>query len=259
MIPQKTIRLLLKKIRVHYLMDWFFRTFPRKGQVGNFHYPVDSLESWLVEKEIFCQKIYDGVLDLSRVQTFADLGCNRGFFSLWLAAKTSRSLEGVLVEANPCLIPKITRLVAENQLSHFVVIHGAVGAGIQEREVEILVPPTDVGAGLAAKTCDSLRGDPCESFRVPALHFNKIWKENFPDGKGCDLLKVDIEGAEGKFFIDEIEFLSTVSQLVIEVHERMVDSTQIRESLKKLGFSILKESREDADTFLLFACRKSQG
>jgi FkbM family methyltransferase len=194
---------------------------------------------------------------LSAVRSFADLGCNRGFFSLWLAANTSPNLDGILVEANPHLITLIDQLLRKNNLQQFHVRNGVVGAGPDERECEILIPPTDVGAGLASTTRDSLAGDVCETVRVPALDFAKLWSETFPDGRSCDLLKIDIEGAEARFFDDEAEFLSRVRQLVVEVHKRMVPLDEFRETLRRRGFKIVHERSDDSETSLIFAKNNS--
>ena len=93
MINNKVFREFLKIFKVHLFVDWFFRFFPRQGTFGGYTYPVASLEAWLVEKEIFKGGIYDGVFDLSQVDAFADLGCNRGFFSVWLAENPDANLK----------------------------------------------------------------------------------------------------------------------------------------------------------------------
>lgn len=61
MINNRAVREVLKVFKVHLLLDWFFRIFPREGKFGAYRYPVASLEGWLVEKEIFKAGIYDGV------------------------------------------------------------------------------------------------------------------------------------------------------------------------------------------------------
>lgn len=255
MINNKVFREFLKIFKVHLFVDWFFRFFPRQGTFGGYTYPVASLESWLVEKEIFRGGIYDGFFDLSQVETFADLGCNRGFFSVWLAEKSQRKLRGILVEANPFLISEIQALLNINHFSKMQVLHGAAGAGMGGGKVEILIPPTDVGAGLSDTTFDSLKGDRCERVHVPALAVGKIWIENFRLGERCDFLKVDIEGAELKFFEEEEEFLALVDRLVVEVHERSVPIEKIRDLIAKNGFAIKQENKADSETSLIFAAR----
>jgi FkbM family methyltransferase len=256
MINNRAVRDFFKIFKVHLIVDSFFRAFPREKQIGLYNYPVDSLEGWLVENEIFKGRIYDGVFDLAEVDTFADLGCNRGFFCVWLADKARAAPKGILVEANPALISQVERLLKKNGFDEMCVFNGAAGAGLDGGVVEILVPPTDVGAGLKATTEKSLAGDKCEVARVPALRVGEVWRQRFPNGERCGILKIDIEGAEKRFFEDEGDFLILVDRIVVEVHESMVSIQAIRELLSKNGFVIKKENKEDSETALVFAERK---
>lgn len=255
MINNRAVREVLKIFKVHLFIDLFLRLFPRQGTFGGYTYAVASLEAWLVEKEIFKGGIYDGVFDLSGVETFADLGCNRGFFSVWLAEKSRCKLKGILVEANPALIPEVDRLLKKNAFDGMSVINGAAGAGLDGAEVEILVPPTDVGAGLKTATERSLSGDKCDLVKVPALCVREVWRKRFPNGERCDLLKIDIEGAEQRFFEDEQDFLKIVNRLVVEVHESTVSLDKVKVILSENGFILLKESKEDSETSLIFGAR----
>ncbi len=255
MINNKVCREFLKIFKVHLIVEWIFKTFPQRKQFGKFSYSVGSLEAWLVEKEIFKEGIYDGVFDLANIRTFADLGCNRGFFGVWLASKTRSDLKGILVEANPFLIPEIQALLKMNHFSKMQVLQGAAGAGMGGGEVEILIPPTDVGAGLSDTTFDSLKGDHCERVHVLALSIGKIWGEKFPSGERCDFLKLDIEGAELRFFKEEGDFLALVDRLVVEVHERSVPIEKIRDLIAQNGFAIKQENKADSETSLIFAAR----
>lgn len=257
MINNKAVREVLKVFKVHLFVDCFFRLFPRQGTFGGYTYPVASLEAWLVEKEIFKGGIYDGVFDLSQVETFVDLGCNRGFFSVWLAEKSRRKLKGILVEANPALIPEVDRLLKKNGFDGMSIFNGAAGAGLDGGEVEILVPPTDVGAGLKTETERSLAGDKCDLVKVPALCVGDLWRKRFPNGEPCGLLKIDIEGAEQRFFEEEQDFLGMVERLVVEVHESMVSLEVVKGILTSKGFSLVNESKEDSETSLIFAERKN--
>jgi FkbM family methyltransferase len=258
MINNRAVREVLKIFKVHLFVDLFLRFFPRQGIFGDYTYPVASLEAWLVEKEIFKGGIYDGVFDLSQVETFADLGCNRGFFSVWLAEKSRCKLKGILVEANPALIPEVDRLLKKNAFDGMRVFNGAAGAGLDGAEVEILVPPTDVGAGLKTATERSLSGDKCDLVKVPALCVGEVWRRRFPNGERCDLLKIDIEGAEQRFFEEEKGFLRIVERLVVEVHETMTSLEDVKKNLSLQGFSLVKESKEDSKTSLIFAERKNE-
>jgi hypothetical protein len=92
--------------------------------------------------------------------------------------------------------------------------------------------------------------------RVPALRVGEVWRQRFPNGERCGILKIDIEGAEKRFFEDEGDFLSLVDRVVVEVHESMVSIQEIRELISKNGFVIKKENKEDSETALVFAERK---
>ena len=256
MINNRVIRELLKVFKVHFLLDWLLGVLPRTGKFGSYSYPVNSLEALIVEREIFKAGIYDNVFDLSGVKTFVDLGCNRGFFSLWLAEKSGLMPQGILVEANPALIPQVQRLLDHNGFNGMTILNGAAGAGIQGGEVEILVPPTDVGAGLRKTTEKSLAGDKCDLVRVPAIRVADVWDQRFSQGERCGILKIDIEGAEKTFLEDECDFLKKVDRIVVEVHESMVSMEAIKTLLVKNGFLIIKEAKEDSETALIFAKMK---
>ena len=256
-INDKKTREFLKFLKVHLVLDCFFRIFLQRKQLGRFTYTIGGLEAWLVEKEIFKKGIYDGVFDLANIRTFADLGSNRGFFGLWLASKTMSDLKGILVEANPFLIIEIQSLLKTNEFSKMQVLHGAAGAGMTDGEVEISIPPTDVGAGLSDVTFDALKGDSCKRILVPRLNIGKIWIEKFRPLERCDFLKVDIEGAELRFFEDEKNFLALVDRLVVEVHESMISLEKLKYTLSLNGFSLVKEIKEDSETSLIFAERRN--
>jgi hypothetical protein len=92
---------------------------------------------------------------------------------------------------------------------------------------------------------------------VPALCVGDVWRKRFPNGERCGLLKIDIEGAEQTFFEDEHDFLRIVERLVVEVHETMVSLEGVKKNLSLQGFSLVKESKEDSETSLIFAERKN--
>lgn len=246
----------LKRLGVHHILDFYFRTFPKSRKFAGTVYVLDSLEGWLVEKEIFKEAIYDGVFDLSSVQTFCDFGCNRGFFSLWLVSKIGAKAKGLLVEANPHLVDHVGDLLRKNHLDGCKVLNGAVGAGLDGGRVEFLIPPTDVGAGLKGVAADVLKNDQCEVQSVRALDACRIWEEKFGVGTRCHLLKVDIEGAEWRFLRDETRFLSLVDKLVVEIHTKMGDEAELLEMISSAGFAERARRVAGDGVYLLFAERQ---
>ena len=250
-------RAFLKALGVHHLLDFYFRSFPKNHNYGGLAYTVDSLEGWLLQKEIFNEGIYDGVFDMKDIRTFCDLGCNRGFFSLWVASKIGAKARGLLVEANAHLVGKIDVLLRKNHLNECKVFHGAVGAGLNGGSVEFLVPPTDVGAGLKGVAAGVLSGDICEVQSVPVVSAGNLWIQNFGTETRCDLLKVDIEGAEWRFFRDEGAFLAFVDRLVVEIHIKMGDEAELLETICMAGFTEVTRHIAGDGVYLLFAERRN--
>ena len=249
-------RFLLKALRIHDLLDFYFRTFPKSQSHGGMVYSVDSLESWLLHKEIFVERVYHGVFDMRSVRSFCDLGCNRGFFSVWIASKVGRKAKGLLIEANPHLMTQVRELLRKNHLNECQVFHGAVGAGMEGGTAEFLIPPTDVDAGLEAVASSVLRDGTCEIQIVPVVSAGQLWIQNFGAETRCDLLKMDIEGAEWRFFRDETEFLSLVDRLVMEVHAKMSDEAELLSMIRKAGFTEITRHITGARVYLLFAERR---
>lgn len=216
-------------------------------------YHIDSLEGWLVQKEIFTEAIYDGFFDLSKIRTFCDLGCNRGLFTMWLASKIGTSVQGLLVDANPYLVKDVETLLAQNDLNGCIVVHGAVGGGRDGVNVELLIPSTDVGAGLKKVASTNLQKDRCEVRMVPTLNVGRLWEDKFGRITRCDLLKVDIEGAEWQFMLDEGDFLSRVDRLVLEIHEKTGEEAKLLKLVNDNGFHELGRRVAGDGVYLLFA------
>lgn len=250
-------RSLLKSLGVHHLLDFYFRSFPKNHKYGGMVYTVDSLEGWLLQKEIFSEGIYDGVFETKDIRTFCDLGCNRGFFSLWMASKIGDHARGLLIEANTHLVGKIDVLLRRNHLAGCKVFHGAVGAGLNGGSVEFLIPPTDVGAGLKAVASGVLSNDKCEIQSVPVVGAGELWIQNFGTETRCDLLKVDIEGAEWRFFREEVAFLTLVDRLVVEVHAKMGDEAELLGMIRNTGFTEITRHVAGDGVYLLFADREN--
>lgn len=85
----------------------------------------------------------------------------------------------------------------------------------------------------------------------------EAWGSRFGGSERCGILKIDIEGAEQRFFEDEGDFLQLVDRIVVEVHESMVSLEAIHALISKNGFAIKKEAKEDSETSLVFAERRN--
>src|SRR5207247_884185 len=91
-------------------------------------YRITSPDQLSVEREIFVERCYAEALRFLPFESLIDVGCNAGWFSLWLAAETgNRMRHAVLFDANPAMVADASWHVKHNGLVNHHVIHGAVG------------------------------------------------------------------------------------------------------------------------------------
>jgi len=94
-----------RALRLHDLANAWLRRFPmvRKLPGSGIIYRATRLESIPLAVEMFEKgAIYDANLLPKNFTTFADLGCNVGYFTCWLAhLAQGRPLRGLMLDANP--------------------------------------------------------------------------------------------------------------------------------------------------------------
>ena len=56
MINNRAVRDFFKIFKVHLMVDWFFRAFPREKQIGLYKYPVEILEALLSKNGFVIKK-----------------------------------------------------------------------------------------------------------------------------------------------------------------------------------------------------------
>jgi FkbM family methyltransferase len=202
-------------------------------------YRATSPDQFSVEREIFVERSYGMALDFLPFDTVIDLGCNAGWFSLWLAAETaSRTRRALLVDANPAMADEASWHIDRNGLVHHHVIHGAVGLPSQTPNVVFHVYRAASASSLlqhqprAQLPTKGLVGN----ITVPALSVANEWAALFGDSL-VDLLKVDIEGQELDLVRNEGSFISShVRTAIIEWHKWKVTLTELDAALGDLDF-----------------------
>src|SRR5438094_4314827 len=99
------LRRLVQVLGLHKVGNWWLRHFPlmRKMPGSGIIYRATRLESIPLAVEMFEKgNLYDAEMLPQNFTTFADLGCNVGYFTCWLAhLANGRKLEGVMLDANP--------------------------------------------------------------------------------------------------------------------------------------------------------------
>jgi len=77
----------------------------RRLKGSDFRYRLTSLDQLSIENELFQRQSYLPALRGRAVETFIDLGCNSGWFALWLSlAQPNPRRLGLLIDAHPRMV-----------------------------------------------------------------------------------------------------------------------------------------------------------
>ena len=186
--------------------------------------------------EIFVEAEYAPLLDsMPLPRCWVDLGCHAGFFSLWLEwhAAVPAALEPseiLFVDADPAMLPPVARLIEVNgSAPRWRVLHGAIGSG---RACDF------IQRGYMASSLAALDASPGETVRVPVLSDAELCAAA---PAPCDLVKVDIEGAEHELFAHYPRLLAATRHLCVEWHSWAGDLGALRALAAGHGFKLVRE------------------
>src|SRR5580658_2950286 len=78
----------VKALRLHLLANWWLRLVPVvKTLPSGIRYRARRVESLALSSEFFDSDVLYDINEGAAIQTFADLGCNVGYFTCWLCDK----------------------------------------------------------------------------------------------------------------------------------------------------------------------------
>jgi FkbM family methyltransferase len=216
------------------------RTLPGSGV----RYRCRYLDSVTLAEEVFRDQTYASAVPRG-LSTFADLGCNVGFFEAFLAHVTGRrDLRGLAVDADADMVRETSWTLDANGLSSVHAVHGLVSGPGRAGEADFYLHPVRIKSSVyAVDEPGRPRTGPWRKTRVPVLDLDRAWSEHFGDER-CHLLKVDIEGAEADFVAPDNPFLRRVDSIVVEIHKWVIDPPIIDERLAAVG---LRRTRTLAD------------
>jgi FkbM family methyltransferase len=206
--------------------------------------------SYTMLVEIWQKREYDFEgFDYGEGATILDIGANQGIFTLY-AARNGASVYAF----EPCAenIDLLRRNVARNCLEGTVYVHESAVTGRQS-EVKLFVGTDRRGgilSGSASIVSDNRGGTGVMSRIVDAVPVNELF-ERCGVG-GCDLVKIDCEGAEYEIFdaISE-ENLHRIKRIAVEFHRK--GGNGIAERLMKAGFDIVR--KDISETGIIKALR----
>lgn len=210
----------------------------------------------LAFNEIFRAGIYDTVFDAKPVATFCDLGCQSGMALLRLAWRSGSPRHALLVDGNPRAVERCRRNVRSAALGGRVhVLHGAVGrADAANGATRFILRDNELECALAGDAGSERE----KTVDVPAISLERAWLENVGDIP-CDLLKMDIEGAELDVLRKEKPFLSRVREVVLEWHDPPADRAIVIGLLQSLGFGDFRVLCEGKQSGVVFCRRDASG
>jgi FkbM family methyltransferase len=231
---------LVGSLRVFPLAELYLRRFPlqRRLKGTNVVYRITSLDQLSIEIELFTRDSYAPALDHHPVESFIDLGCNAGWFSLWLSTRVRGRPNGLLVDAHPRMVAEAAWHLKRNGLVNCTVVHGAAGLSPGQESVSFHLHPSSSASSVLPfqpLTQIPAKGVITEIV-VPAVSIAKEWQTRFGDST-VDLLKVDIEGKELDLVVYEREFLrQRVRRVVLEWHKWCIPLPRLDAELTSTGF-----------------------
>jgi FkbM family methyltransferase len=244
------VRKMVKFLRLHLLVNWWLHHFPVvKTLPGTgIRYRARRVESLGLSVQIFDENSLYSIPDVpGGIRTFADLGCNVGYFSLRLCHQMqSTQLKGLMVDANAEAIEDAQWHITTNNLRHVHALQGLVGMQETSGQANFYVHTSNVCSTTTPPEASSEDANTWTQVQVPCIGVEENWRKYFGDER-CDLVKIDIEGSEMDFFRNETDFLRRVQTIIIEWHKWKVSLGEIEQFLSAQGFSRKSILHEDAD------------
>lgn len=243
------LRRLIQILRIHRLANWWLGVFPLKKALpgSGVIYRASRIESIPLAQEMFDKGVlYDAKLLPAGFTTFADLGCNVGYFTCWLAhLAAGRKLKGLMLDANPHAVGEAQWHAQANGMPEVFGIHGIAGEGKPGDYAEFFLYESNICSTSHLPDTEkmALKGK-WEKLRVPAVSIEEHWKSHFNDAR-CNVLKIDIEGSELGFLRAETAFLSRCDSLLVEWHKWKVSLEELSAFLNTQQFRYVKTIEEN--------------
>jgi FkbM family methyltransferase len=237
------LRKAVKALGILRLTNFFLHCFPAVKRLPGtgIRYRARRVESLSLSVEMFERDTLYKISSLpADIRSFVDLGCNVGYFTCWLADRLkNRQLNGLLIDANTEAVEDARWHAKENGFQNIHVFHGLAGVkGNASGQADFYLHTCNV-CSSATPPADERAQHPeaWKKISMPCINVEQEWNRSFGD-LPCDLLKVDIEGAELDFFNHEIPFLARVRCILVEWHKWKVSLPEIETFLAQHGFQL---------------------
>lgn len=238
------VRRIVRTLRLHKLGNTWLRRFPKIGRLPNSQvvWRATRMESFALAHEMFEKgALYDSRLLPKDFTTFADLGCNVGYFTCWLASLAQgRKLRGLMFDANPDAVAEAGWHAQANNLTDVFGVHGILGESSPSGKVDFFLYESNICSTSQLPDIErmGLKGA-WTKIAVPCVNLEAEWRRRFDDAR-CNVLKVDIEGSELNFLRAEESFLRRVDSILVEWHKWRVSLRELQDFLQPQGFQLVK-------------------
>jgi len=184
-------------------------------------------EDKAVINEVFYENSYK--VDQIREEALViDIGAHIGTFSLRCAKE-----KGCAVYAYEPYLPSFSILlknISENHLENRIKAFNLAVAGCRKSRIFYSIPHS-----LASNTLYKPLNVATDELEVNCVTLRDVFLNN--DLTGCDVLKIDCEGAEKEIFCDEFKTcIGQASLILLEWHN--YDGAYYAEYLKKMGYLV---------------------
>jgi FkbM family methyltransferase len=197
------------------------------------HYRLNRGDMYSI-LEVWINECYRLPFDI-KAQHIVDLGANIGLTSLWFA-KHYGSPNVIAVEPSADNA-RVARLNFTRNGIQGEVVEAAVGA---EDGTILFNEKRDSNIGRVSDR----NGDPVRMVSMDTL------LRALPTGASVDLVKMDIEGAEGRLLARNIDWLDRVDTMIMEFHLGECDRPQLMEMILARGFKHVPREAPSAWTSL---------
>ena len=187
---------------------------------------ADSVAFFHAYNAIYQQRCFAVRLD-SVVPRMIDAGSHVGMVSRFWKEQFPRA-EVLAIEADENLIPLIQRNLQELEGPEVQILHSALWKN--SSGVEFEAQGADAGHVLDDDSAKGFR------VRIPSVSLEEIVSE-----KRVDILKMDIEGAEGEVIMAGREALRWVDRIFVEYHSRVGQPQELADillTLRSAGFRV---------------------
>jgi FkbM family methyltransferase len=182
--------------------------------------------------------------------TVLDVGANKGYFSILCGLLTGANGRVYAFEPNPSIVDSLREHVALNRLTETIQIVEQALSRTESSQAELYLSCDPYNSGLASLTpfSESLQNSMLSDSNKTTVTTTTLdaWLRSNEDVPAIDLIKVDVEGAEG-WILDGAEKTLRESPprfWIVETHPQ----SPVIERLKSFGYGV--ETLENAGSLV---------